>query len=74
MGEYKPKMLSNAKEKVENELKLHPEKKIIYIEDFQNSKYKSLYDEAWELLSLLFEREEVALKRKNNLNKQEKVL
>jgi hypothetical protein len=60
MGEYKPKMLSKAKEKVESELKLHPEKKIIYVEDFQNLKFKSLYDEAWELLSLLFEREEVA--------------
>jgi hypothetical protein len=34
MGEYKPKMLSKAKEKVESELKLHPEKKIIYVEDF----------------------------------------
>ena len=34
MGEYKPKMLSLAKEKVESELKLHPEKKIIYVEDF----------------------------------------
>ena len=34
MGEYKPQMLSKAKEKVENELKLHPEKKIIYVEDF----------------------------------------
>jgi hypothetical protein len=39
MGNFIPKILDKAKEKVDNELKLHPEKKIVYLEDFQNGKY-----------------------------------
>ena len=69
MGNFIPKMLDKAKEKVDNELKLHPEKKTVYLEDFQNAKYQGLYDESWNLLNLLLKRDKDSEKRNIDLSK-----
>ena len=57
-------MLNSIKEKVENELNLHPEKKQVYIEDFQNSNYTKLYYEAWYIMRVLYYNREHEVKRK----------
>jgi hypothetical protein len=42
-------MLDYVKDKVEQEHKLHPEKKMVYIEDFQSAQLLSIYDDCWNL-------------------------
>ncbi len=74
MGQHIPSILNKVKEQFENELKLHPDKKIVYIEDFQNVNYKALYDEAWNLFQILLSKKEEQERRRIILLKQQEKL
>lgn len=57
-------MLDYVKDKVEQEHKLHPEKKLVYIEDFQSAQLLSIYDDCWNLFEKIMEQKEEAAKKK----------
>ena len=74
MGKGLLRILDQAAERVEQELKLHPEKKAILTEDVGKATYRALYDECWDLFSELIKREEELERRQTGIKKRQKQL
>lgn len=50
MGPGVIRVLDDAFEKRDSELKLHPDKKALLTEDVGKSVFRALYDETWDML------------------------
>lgn len=71
MGPGLVRILDKASEKIEDELKHHPEKKVILTEDVGKATFRALYDECWEMFCLIIKREEEGERRKHGLKKRQ---
>lgn len=74
MGAGLVRLLDDAAERTASELKLHPEKKTILTEDVGKATFRALYDECWDLFTLLLKREEELERRRTGLEKRQKKL
>lgn len=74
MGAGLVRVLDKAKERIEEELKHHPEKKVILTEDVGKATFRALYDEGWEMFCLIIKREEEIERRKHGLKKRQTLL
>lgn len=70
MGPGLIRILDKVAEKIEEELKHHPEKKIILTEDVGKATFRALYDECWEMFTLIIQREVEIERRKTGLKKR----
>jgi hypothetical protein len=67
MGKGLIRILDKQHEKIADELKHHPEKKIILTEDVGKPTFRALYDECWEMFTEIIRREEEGERRKKGL-------
>lgn len=74
MGAGLVRLLDEAAQRVEDELKLHPEKKTILTEDVGKPTFRALYDECWDVFTLLLKRAEEVERRRVGLAKRQKKL
>lgn len=72
MGVGLLRILDQAAERTESELKLHGEKKAILTEDVGKATFRALYDECWDLFCKLIKREEELERRQAGLKKRQK--
>jgi len=61
--------LDQSKDEVEKMIREFPERKQIYMEDFQNISLLAIYDDAWDLMQLILKRDEEIAKKKATLSK-----
>ena len=61
--------LDAMKDNREQALKNDPEKKYVLSEDFENAKFKAMYDDVWEVFDTLLKREAKSAANKDMLAK-----
>ena len=61
--------LDRMKDDREQTLKRDPEKKYVLSEDFENVKFKAMYDDVWEVFDTLLKREAKSAANKEMLAK-----